>query len=276
MNKIYFQGTFGAYSHLAALSIDPKAEIFPCKTFDECFLKASKDTNSKIIIPESNRITGNIGIEYLIFEYRLNIYSEYFQKIEHNLLGLPGAKITDVKDVYSHGQALSQCSKFIKSNNLVEHVRADTAGSAEMVSAQKDKSKAAIASSLSAKTYKLEIIKKNIENEKGNLTRFLVMGKNISQPDFKDKKYITSFLFKLKSKPAALYQSLGGFAINGVNLTKLQSYPEKNTFDSFFFLCDLDGHIEDPKVQKSLEELGLHCQDFHVLGVFEADKQREK
>ena len=276
MSKIYFQGTFGAYSHLAALSINPKAEIFPCKTFDECFLRASKDETSKIIVPESNRITGNIGIEYLIFEYRLNIYSEYFQKIEHNLLGLPGAKISDIKDVYSHGQALSQCSEYIKLNNLTEHVRADTAGSAEMISKSKDISKAAIASSLSAKTYKLEIIKKNIENEKGNLTRFLVMGKNISQPNFEDKKYITSFLFKLKSKPAALYQSLGGFAINGVNLTKLQSYPEKNTFDSFFFLCDLDGHIEDPKVQKSLEELGLHCQDFHVLGVFEADKQREK
>ena len=276
MSKIYFQGTFGAYSHLAALSIEPDAEIIPCKTFDECFLKASNDKDSKMIIPESNRITGNIGIEYLLFEYRLNIYSEYFQKIEHNLLGLPGAKISDIKDVYSHGQALSQCSNFIKSNNLIEHVRADTAGSAEMISKTKNKTKAAIASSLSAKTYKLEVIKKNIENEKGNLTRFLVMGKNISQPDFKDKKYITSFLFKLKSKPAALYQSLGGFAINGVNLTKLQSYPEKNTFDSFFFLCDLDGHIEDPKVQKSLEELGLHCQDFHVLGVFEADNQREK
>ena len=102
------------------------------------------------------------------------------------------------------------------------------------------------------------------------------MGKNISQPDFNNKKYITSFLFKLKSKPAALYQALGGFAIHSVNLTKLQSYPEKNSFDSFFFLCDLDGHIEDTKVQKSLEELGLHCQDFHVLGVFEADKVREK
>ena len=276
MNKIYFQGTFGAYSHLAALSIFKDAEIIPCKTFDECFLKASKDDNSKIIIPESNRITGNIGIEYLIFKYRLNIYSEYFQKIEHNLLGLPGTKISDIKDVYSHGQALSQCSKFIKSNSLIEHVRADTAGSAEMVSKTMDKTKAAIASSLSAKTYNLEIIKKNIENEKGNLTRFLIMGKNISQPEFGNKKYITSFLFKLKSKPAALYQSLGGFAINGVNLTKLQSYPEKNTFDSFFFLCDLDGHIEDIKVQKSLEELGLHCQDFHVLGVFEADKIRGK
>ena len=275
MNKIYFQGTFGAYSHLAALSIFKDAEIIPCKTFDECFLKASKDDNSKIIIPESNRITGNIGIEYLIFEYRLNIYAEYFQKIEHNLLGVPGTKVSEIKDVYSHAQALSQCSKFIKSNKLTEHVRADTAGSAEMVSKSKDKTKAAIASSLSAKTYNLEIIKNNIENEKGNLTRFLVMGKKILQPEFSGKKYITSFLFKLKSKPAALYQSLGGFAINGVNLTKLQSYPEKNSFDSFFFLCDLDGHIEEPRVQKSLEDLGLHCQDFHVLGVFEADKQRE-
>ena len=275
MGKIYFQGTFGAYSHLAALSIDANAEIIPCKTFDECFIKASKDPNSKIIIPESNRITGNIGIEYLIFEYRLNIYAEYFQKIEHNLLGLPGTKLSEIKDVYSHAQALSQCSIFIKSNKFTEHVRADTAGSAEMISKDKNKEKGAIASSLSATTYNLEIIKKNIENEKGNLTRFLIMGKDILQPEFGSKKYITSFLFKLKSKPAALYQSLGGFAINGVNLTKLQSYPEKNSFDSFFFLCDLDGHIEDHKVQKSLEELGLHCQDFHVLGVFEADKQRE-
>ncbi|ETA70223.1 prephenate dehydratase [Candidatus Pelagibacter ubique] len=276
MSKIYFQGTFGAYSHLAALSIDPKAEILPCKTFDECFIKASEEPDSRIIIPESNRITGNIGIEYLIFKHRLNIYKEHFQKIEHNLLGQPGTKLKDIKEVYSHAQGLSQCSKFIKENNLAEHIRADTAGSAEMISKTKNIKQSAIASSLSAEIYGLEIIKKNIENESGNLTRFLVMGKNISQPEFKDKTYITSFLFKLKSKPAALYQSLGGFAINGVNLTKLQSYPEKNSFDSYFFLCDLDGHIEDPKVQKSLEELGLHCEDFHVLGVFEADNLRQK
>jgi len=276
MSKIYFQGTFGAYSHLAALSIDPKAEILPCKTFDECFNKASEEPDSRIIIPESNRITGNIGIEYLIFKHRLNIYKEHFQKIEHNLLGQTGAKLKDIKEVYSHAQGLSQCSKFIKENNLAEHIRADTAGSAEMISKTKDIKQSAIASSLSAEIYGLEVIKKSIENESGNLTRFLVMGKNISQPEFKDKTYITSFLFKLKSKPAALYQSLGGFAINGVNLTKLQSYPEKNSFDSYFFLCDLDGHIEDLKVQKSLEELGLHCEDFHVLGVFEADNLRQK
>ncbi len=275
MSKIYFQGMYGAYSHLAALAIDIKAEIIPCKTFDECFIKASKERDSKIVIPESNRITGNIGIEYLIFKYRLNIYSEYFQKIEHNLLGQPGTKVSEIRNVFSHAQALSQCSQFIKKNNLIEHVRADTAGSAQMISINKKKDEGAIASTLSAKTYGLEIIEKNIENEPGNLTRFLVMGKDVIQPEFGKKKYITSFLFKLKSKPAALYQSLGGFAINGVNLTKLQSYPEKNSFDSFFFLCDLDGHIEDTKVQKSLEELGLHCQDFHVLGVFEADPVRE-
>ncbi len=276
MSKIYFQGTFGAYSHLAALSIDPKAEILPCKTFDECFNKASEEPDSRIIIPESNRITGNIGIEYLIFKHRLNIYKEHFQKIEHNLLGQPGAKLKDIKEVYSHAQGLSQCSKFIKENNLVEHIRADTAGSAEMISKTKDVKQSAIASSLSAEIYGLEVIKKNIENESGNLTRFLFMGKNISQPEFRNKTYITSFLFKLKSKPAALYQALSGPSLNGVNLTKLQSYPVKNSFDSYFFLCDLDGHIEDPKVQKSLEELGLHCEDFHVLGVFEADNLRQK
>jgi|TARA_B110000259_G_C13900756_1_gene356767 prephenate dehydratase len=276
MKKIYFQGTFGAYSHIAALEVEPDAEIIPCKTFDECFLKASLESDSRIVIPESNRITGNIGIEYLIFKYRLNIYAEHFLKIEHNLLGQPGSKIDDIKEVFSHAQALSQCSNFIKKNNLIEHIRADTAGSAELISKNEIKSEAAIASSLSAKIYKLKVLVPNIENEISNATRFLIMGKEISQPDFGNKNYITSFLFKLKSKPAALYQSLGGFAINAVNLTKLQSYPEQNSFESYFFLCDLDGHIDDPKVQKSLEELGLHCQDFHVLGVFEADKFRKR
>ena len=225
MEKIYFQGTFGAYSHLAALSVAPKAKIIPCKTFDECFLKASEDPSSRIIIPESNRITGNIGIEYLVFKYRLNIYSEYFQKIEHNLLVIPGTKISDIKNVYSHSQALSQCSNFIKSNNLIEHVRADTAGSAEMISRIKDNKNAAIASTLSAETYGLEIIKKNIENEKGNLTRFLIMGKNIFQPEYGDKKYITSFLFKLKSKPAALYQSLRWLCYQWCKLNQTTKLP---------------------------------------------------
>ena len=272
--KILYQGSPGAYSHLAAKELYPDAEIISCKTFDECFVKAEQDKNSRIIIPESNRITGNIGIEYLIFKHRLNIYAEHFHKIEHSLLAPPGTQLKDIKSVFSHAQALSQCSEFIKKNKINENVRADTAGSAALVAQNKNKNDAAIASKLSAEIYKLDIVKSNIENEKGNVTRFLIMGKNILQPEFGKDKYITSFLFKLKSKPAALYQSLGGFAINGVNLTKLQSYPEKNSFSSYFFLCDLDGHIDDPKIKKSLEDLGLHCEDFHVLGVFLADKFR--
>ena len=272
--KILYQGSPGAYSHLAANELYPDAEIVACKTFDECFRKAEEDKNLRIIIPESNRITGNIGIEYLIFKHRLNIYAEHFHRVEHNLLAPPGTKLQNIKNVYSHAQALSQCSEFIKKNNINENVRADTAGSAALISNNKNKNDAAISSKLSAEIYKLDVIASNIENEKGNVTRFLIMGKNVSQPKFGKDNYITSFLFKLKSKPAALYQSLGGFAINGVNLTKLQSYPEKNSFSSYFFLCDLDGHIEDPKVKKSLEELGLHCEDFHVLGVFQADKFR--
>jgi len=274
--KILFQGSMGAYSHLAALEAYPNADIIPCKTFDECFSKANEDTNIRIIIPESNRITGNIGVEYLIFKYRLNIYAEHFHPVQHHLLGLPGTKTKDIKHVYSHAQALSQSNKFIKKNNFIENVRADTAGSAKYISENKNKNEAAIASKLSAKIYNLDILASNIEDEKENATRFLIMGKLVLQPVLGKDKYITSFLFKLKSKPAALYQSLGGFAINGVNLTKLQSYPEKNSFTSYFFLCDLDGHIDEPKIKKSLEELGLHCEDFHVLGVFPADKFREK
>ena len=274
--KILYQGSPGAYSHLAALEVYPDADIIACKTFDECFSRAQKDEKLKIIIPESNKTTGNIGIEYLIFKHRLNIYAEHFHKIEHNLLGIPGAKISDIKNVLSHAQGLSQCSNYIKKNNLIENVRADTAGSAEFISKNNKISDSAIASKLSAKIYKLDIVASSIENEKGNTTRFLIMGKSMHQPELEKKKYITSFLFKLKSKPAALYQALGGFAINGVNLTRLSSYAETNSFTSHFFLCDLDGHIEEQKVQKSLKELGLHCEDFHVLGVFEADIFRDK
>jgi len=274
--KILFQGSMGAYSHLAALEAYPDANIVPCKTFDECFSKANEDDKIRIIIPESNRITGNIGVEYLIFKYRLNIYAEHFYSVQHHLLGLPGVKTKDIKYVYSHAQALSQSTEFIKKNNFIENVRADTAGSAKYISESKNKNEAAIASELSAKIYNLDILESNIEDEKGNVTRFLIMGKPVLQPEFKANKYITSLLFKLKSKPAALYSALSGFAIQGINLTKLQSYPEKNSFTSYFFLCDLDGHIDDQKVKKSLEELGFHCNDMHILGVYESDKFREK
>ena len=275
--KIVYQGIAGSYSESCAKKMYPDCETISCKTFDECFEIASQDNSIKTIIPESNKTTGNIGVEYLIFKYRLNIYAEHFFPINHNLLGVKGSNLSDIKNVFSHAQALSQSSEFIKKNNLNGNVRADTAGSAKYISESNDKTKAAIASTLSAQIYNLEILKKNIQDEENNVTRFLVMGKEIYQPELKkEEKYITSFLFKLKSKPAALYSALSGFAINGVNMTKLQSFPEKNSFSSFFFLCDIEGHIEDKKINNSLEELGLHCQDMHVLGVFNSDKFRKK
>jgi len=274
--KIAYQGIPGSYSESCAKKMYPDCETISCKTFDECFEKANQDSTVRSIIPESNKTTGNIGVEYLIFKYRLNIYAEHFFPIKHNLLGIKGSSLDDIKDVYSHAQALSQSSNFIKKSNLNENVRADTAGSAKYISETNDKSKAAIASELSAEIYNLEILKKDIQDEKNNVTRFLLMGKEIYQPELKDKNYITSFLFKLKSKPAALYSALSGFAINGVNMTKLQSFPEKNSFSSFFFLCDIEGHIENKKIKNSLEELGLHCEDMHVLGVFNSDKFRQK
>ena len=274
--KIAYQGIPGSYSESCAKSNYPKCETISCKTFDECFEMANDDNNIKAIIPESNKTTGNIGIEYLIFKFRLNIQAEHFYKISHNLLGIKGSNIKQIKHVYSHAQALSQSSIFIKENNLVEQVRADTAGSAKFVADSNDKTKAAIASSLSAKIYNLDILEKNIQDDENNVTRFLLMGKEIYQPDFNKEDYLTSLLFKLKSKPAALYSALSGFALNGVNMTKLQSFPEKNSFSSFFFLCDIEGHIEDQKIKNSLEELGLHCQDMHVLGVFNSDKIRKK
>ena len=274
--KIAYQGIAGSYSESCAKEKYPDCETIPCKTFDECFETANEDSSIKAIIPESNKTTGNIGVEYLIFKYRLNIFAEHFYSINHNLLGIPGSKFSDIKDVYSHAQALSQSSIFIKKNKLNGNVRADTAGSAKYISEANDKSKAAISSKLSADIYNLKILDSNIQDEKENVTRFLVMQKDIFQPEFKNNKYITSLLFKLKSKAGALYSALGSFTLNGVNLNKLQSFPEKNSFSSYFFLCELDGHIEEEKVKNSLEELGLHCEDMHVLGVFEADKFRYK
>ena len=273
--KIAYQGIAGSYSESCAKEMYPNCETISCKTFDECFEMADKDNSIKAIIPESNKTTGNIGVEYLIFKFRLNIYAEHFYTINHNLLGIKGSKLSDIKDVYSHAQALSQSSTFIKKKNLNGNVRADTAGSAKYISNEKDQTKAAIASILSAKIYNLDIIERNIQDDKNNVTRFLLMGKDVHQPDIMKEKYITSFLFKLKSKPAALYSALSGFAINGVNMTKLQSFPEQNSFSSFFFLCDIDGHIEDQKIKNSLEELGLHCEDMHVLGVYKSDEFRE-
>ncbi|SVE45658.1 uncharacterized protein METZ01_LOCUS498512, partial [marine metagenome] len=213
-------------------------------------------------------------IHYLIPKYKLQIHAEHFQKVTHNLLGIKGSKMKDIKIVRSHSQAIGQCSKVIFDNKLKVIICADTAGSAKFIAEKKDKSESAIASELAAKIYNLEILKSGVEDESGNVTRFFIMGKDSKHPELKDKKYITSCIFKLKSIPAALYKALGCFATNGVNLCKLESFAVKNTFDQVNFYIDIEGHIEDPSLQKALEELGFHTQKLDILGVYEADKFR--
>ena len=273
--KVAFQGEEGAYSHLACLEVFPDAETIACSTFEEAFQLAKDNSEYKIVIPIENSLAGRVAdIHYLIPKYKLQIHSEHFQKVTHNLLGIQGSRIEDIKTVRSHSQAIGQCSKMISENKLKPIISADTAGSAKFISEKKDKTDSAIASELAAKIYGLEIIKSKVEDESGNVTRFFIMGKDTKHPEHKDKKYITSCIFKLKSIPAALYKALGGFATNGVNLCKLESFSVKNTFDQVNFYIDIEGHIEDPSLQKALEELGFHTQKLDVLGVYEAHQFR--
>ena len=273
--KVAFQGEKGAYSHLACLEVFPNTNVTACSTFEEAFQLAKDNSEYKIVIPIENSLAGRVAdIHYLIPKYKLQIHAEHFQKVTHNLLGIKGSKLKDIKTVRSHSQAIGQCSKMISENKIKPIISADTAGSAKFISEKKDKTDSAIASDLAAKTYGLEIIKSNVEDEVGNVTRFFIMGKDSEHPELKNKKYITSCIFKLKSIPAALYKALGGFATNGVNLCKLESFSVKNTFDQVNFYIDIEGHIEDPSLQKALEELGFHTQKLDVLGVYEAHQFR--
>ena len=277
-NKIAFQGELGAYSHIAVNELFKDAEIKTCSTFEETFKVAYDNEEFKIIIPLENSLAGRVAdIHYLLPKYKLQIHAEHFQKVEHNLIAKKDASLTDIKYVRSHAQAIGQCQKIIMNNKYKTIISADTAGSAKELSDGNDKSIAAIASKLSAEIYKLKILKENIEDEKGNVTRFLIMGKNATQPDFKKAvKYITTCIFRLKSEPSALYKCLGGFATNQINLTKLESFSVKNTFDQANFYMDFEGHLDDKKVQNAMEELGFHTESLDILGIYEASKYREK
>ncbi len=276
-NKVAFQGELGAYSHIAINELFDNPEIKTCATFEETFKVAFDNEDYKIVIPLENSLAGRVAdIHYLLPKYKLQIHAEHFQKVEHNLLAKGNTKLEDIKYVRSHSQAIGQCQKIIMERKFKTIISADTAGSAKELSDGKDNSIAAIASKLSAEIYKLKILKENIEDEKGNVTRFLIMGKNVQQPEYKKgKKYITTCIFRLKSEPAALYKSLGGFATNQVNMTKLESFSVKNTFAQTNFYLDFEGHLEEKSVQNAMEELGFHTESLDILGVYEASSFRQ-
>ena len=274
---IAIQGGAGSFSHMATLKIFPNAEIKFCATFEETFLLATQESNINLVLPSENTVAGRVpGVHSLLQKYSLQIYAEHFEKISHNLLAVKGATLGSIKSVHSHIHALGQCRKMILNQKLKEVIESDTAFSAKYVAEKNDKSESAIASELAAQTYNLQILKSKVEDESGsNVTRFLVMGKESRHPEFiKEKNFITSCIFQLKSIPSALYKALGSFSGYGINLCRLESFSLKNTFRQVAFYIEIEKHIEDAIMKKALEELGFHTQELTILGCYPASSYR--
>ena len=275
--KVAFQGEKGAYSHLASLEVFTNAEVKACSTFEETFQLAKKNPEYKIVIPIENSLAGRVAdIHYLIPKYKLQIHAEHFQKVSHNLLGIKGSKLKDIKTVRSHSQAIGQCQKLIADNNLKSIISADTAGSAKFISEKNNKSEAAIASTLAAKIYNLEILESNFQDASNNVTRFLVMAPELNLYNINDDNLITTLVFTVRSIPASLYKCLGGFASNGVNITKLESYVHPQGFNVAQFYIDFEGHPEQKSVKLALEEMKFFCKHFDILGVYKMSDFRKK
>lgn len=273
--KITYQGVTGAYSHIAAQNLFPDAEYIACETFELAMNTVQSGKADFAVIPVENSNAGRVAdVHFLLPETGLSIIGEYFLRVEHQLLGLSGAKLSDLTTVSSHPQALSQCSDFIRQHNLMPLARIDTAKSCQEIISWQDKSKAAIASKLAAKIYGLDILAANIENSTDNTTRFLIMGQNAEIPADDGSLFITSCLFRVKSIPAALYKALGGFATNGINIDKLESYLVNGQFVSARFYIEFESHPARRAFQNAFEELRFFAEDIHMLGTYKAARSR--
>ena len=269
MKKIAFQGELGAYSHLACIEAAPDHNPVACRTFESAMEQVNASECHLAMIPIENSVAGRVAdIHYLLGGYDLKIYSEHFQEINHQLMVKPGASLDTIKNVRSHSMAIGQCHAAIKKYNLDVIIMADTAGSAKFISEQGTMEDSAIASTLAADTYGLDIVDTNIQDMKNNTTRFLIMSKELQQERSQNLSYLTSCIFEVKSVPSALYKALGGFATNGVNLTKLESFIVDGDFNKAQFYIDLDGHAEDQSVKGALEELSFYTEKLKVLGVY--------
>ena len=269
MKKIAVQGELGAYSHLACIEAAPDHNPVACRTFESAMEQVNASECHLAMIPIENSVAGRVAdIHYLLGGYDLKIYSEHFQEINHQLMVKPGASLDTIKNVRSHSMAIGQCHAAIKKYNLDVIIMADTAGSAKFISEQGTMEDSAIASTLAADTYGLDIVDTNIQDMKNNTTRFLIMSKDLQQERNEKLSYLTSCIFEVKSVPSALYKALGGFATNGVNLTKLESFIVDGDFNKAQFYIDLDGHVEDQSVKGALEELSFYTEKLKVLGVY--------
>ena len=275
MQKIAYQGVAGAYSHIACMELFPNQQYIACDSFEIAMELVNNGTVDKAVIPVENSNAGRVSdVHFLLPKAGLHIIGEHFLRIEHQLLAIKGAKLEDIVSASSHPQALAQCSEFLKAHNIKAVSRIDTAKSCEKIVLEQDTTKAAIASKLAAEIYSMDILASNIENADNNTTRFLIMQKDELIPENTGDKFITSIVFTTKHIPAALYKVLGGFATNGINISKLESYLLNGKFFSAQFYIEVEQHINSKALQYALSELKFFSENYQILGCYPAHKYR--
>lgn len=272
-NRISFQGEPGANSDTACRNMFPHMEPLPCPTFEDAFNAVESGAADLAMIPIENTIAGRVAdIHHLLPESRLHIVGEYFLPIHFQLMVLPGTKRSEITTVHSHIHALGQCRKYIRKNGWKPVIAGDTAGAARLVSDVKDKTMAALSPRLASSLYGLDILEEDVEDAENNVTRFVVLTKTKKwAPRTSDELMMTTFVFRVRNVPAALYKAMGGFATNGVNMTKLESYQIDGKFTATQFYADIEGHPDDKNVAHALEELEFFSKEVRILGVYPAD-----
>ena len=274
-HKIAFQGEPGAYSHEACRNARPDMEALPCRTFEDAISAVATGEADLAMLPVENSTYGRVAdIHSLLPQSGLHIIEEAFVRVHINLLALPGTKLADVKSAMSHTVLLGQCRKFLEQHGIHRVTGADTAGSARQVALAGDPEMAALASELAGDIYGLDVLARHIEDQGNNTTRFLIMSRNADTSRRGDHGIITSFVFQVRNIPAALYKAMGGFATNGVNMTKLESYMVGGSFTATQFYADIEGHPDDPNVKLALDELDYFTDMLEILGVYPADPGR--
>jgi prephenate dehydratase len=277
VGRVSYQGEPGANSHLACIEAFPHLTPVPCPTFEDALAAVKLGDCQFAMIPIENSVAGRVAdIHHLLPRAELFITGEHFLRVRHQLMALPGATLQTVKQVYSHTQALGQCRGTLRKLGLKPVPEADTAGSARLVSQGMDLSVAAIASSLAAEIYGLEILKSDVEDDARNTTRFVILANAPDDAEPGNGPVVTTFVFRVRNVPAALYKALGGFATNGVNMTKLESYQLEGTFNASMFFADIEGHPSDRPVQLALEELSFFSSEMIVLGTYPASAYRQE
>ncbi|MEO0328419.1 MAG: prephenate dehydratase [Pseudomonadota bacterium] len=275
--KIGFQGAQGANSEIAIREVYPSMQAVPCDTFEDVFNALAAKEIDLAMIPIENSLAGRVAdIHHLLPESGTYIVGEYFLPIRFDLMALPGVSIDEIETVYSHVHGLGQCRKIIRKHGWKAEVGGDTAGSAKLVSQRADRKIAALAPALAAEIYGLDTLASNVEDAEHNTTRFVILSRDARWAEPGNGPVITTFLFQVRNIPAALYKAMGGFATNGVNMTKLESYQIGGAFTATQFYADIEGHPEDVSVKNALEEIKFFCKEFKILGVYPAGKAREE